>query len=54
MTTTSLRPKSADRWFLVLIKKIVDFEEELAEAKNQSISRSINSLNEYRAVMSGV
>ena len=23
-----------DRWFLVQIKKIVDFEEELAEAKN--------------------
>jgi hypothetical protein len=43
MTTTSQRRKSAekifnltkiDRWFLVQIKEIVDFEEELAGAKN--------------------
>jgi len=33
-TRTSPRPKSADRWFLVQIKEIVDFEEELAGAKN--------------------
>jgi len=43
MTTTSPRRKSAeeifnltkiDRWFLVQIKEIVDFEEELAGVKN--------------------
>jgi Carbamoyl-phosphate synthetase large chain, oligomerisation domain len=28
------QPAKIDRWFLVQIKEIVDFEEELAEAKN--------------------
>jgi carbamoyl-phosphate synthase large subunit len=43
MTTTNQRRKSVkeifnltkiDRWFLVQIKEIVDYEEELATAKN--------------------